>query len=83
MSWQHLEDTTPKARRKYRCLLCGLPITKGQKHIKRVGVDGEMYQMRMHIECEKLTEDWDEDNWLNFDEAEFRGELAELEAKIK
>ena len=79
MSWKHLEDTTPKARKKYRCHLCGLSIDAGDKYIKRTGVDGEFIMTRMHIKCEKLTDNWNENDWENFDEAEFRGELAKLE----
>jgi len=76
MSWNHLEDTSPKAKKEYRCYLCGLKINIGEKHIKRTGTaDFEFITQRMHIDCEKLTNDWDENDWENFDEAEFRQDL--------
>ncbi len=75
MGWQHLSETTPKAAKDYRCYLCGLPITKGTKHVYRVGSDcGEIISTRMHIECESLTKNWKVEDWETHDEWEFRQE---------
>lgn len=64
MTWQHLRDTTPIARKEHRCLLCALPIAVGEKHVMRAGVsDGEFSQFRMHVACEAVTQDWDEMDW--------------------
>lgn len=41
-----------KARKKYRCCLCGEVINIGDTHDTRSGVnDGDMWKMRMHPEC--------------------------------
>lgn len=77
MSWTHIEDTTPKARHKYICLLCSRFIDKGEKHIKRFGFTEEGKEsIRMHFDCEKLTWDWDEADWECGEPEEFRRELG-------
>lgn len=77
MSYRHLEDRTPKARKTYRCYLCGSEITPGTVHVKRAFVDDDgAGSVRMHAECVKLTEDWKEDDWEYFRSAEFK-ELME------
>lgn len=76
MSYTHFSDTTPKARKKYRCYLCERTIEVGVKHVARRGADdGQAFAFRMHIECEKLTAKWDEDDWLYHEPSEFRAEL--------
>jgi hypothetical protein len=75
MSWTHIEDTTPTARKPYKCYLCGLPIAKGEKHVKRYGIiEGEgRVSTRMHIACEALTRHWEDVDWeVAHDPAEFR-----------
>jgi len=80
MSYSHLEDTKPKARRPHRCGLCGRSIDKGESHIKRVGVDdGDFISFRMHIYCESLTKDWDYMDWECHDESEFRYYLDKMQ----
>ena len=78
MSWMFLNDTTPKARAVHLCFLCELPIAKGEVHVSRSGVfEGEAIRQRMHIDCERVTDSWTEDDWENKTEAmEFRRELA-------
>lgn len=74
MSWTHLSDTKPKARKRYNCELCGQPIEPGQQHVARRGVcDGDMVTARMHIYCESVTrvENWNSADWECYDEAEF------------
>lgn len=87
--WTHIEDTTPKARKEYRCYLCGLTIPQGIKHVKRVGADsGEgLVTVRMHEQCEMVTRDWHWDDWECMqDEWAFRHEslppesLAEIQS---
>ena len=72
--WVHFSDTAPRARHGHTCMLCGLPIKKGDVHVARRGAsDGTAVTMRMHQVCEKLTHDWDEDDWNGSDNVhEFR-----------
>ena len=75
MSWKHLSDTMPTARKKHVCMLCGLPIAAGEKHVARRGVnDGEMTTARMHIVCEAMTIGWTIDDWELHDAQMFRKE---------
>lgn len=72
-SWRHLNDTEPRARRDHPCYLCGLPIQKGERYVCRRGVsDRELVTCRMHRECQRLSRDWDEWDWLYHEPAEFR-----------
>lgn len=81
MSWTHLEDSTPVARKPHRCYLCNLRIEKGERHTKRTGVnDDGLDSVRMHTACVAITADWDEDAWESIDPSEFRRELAEASA---
>ncbi len=64
MGWEHLSDTTPRARKTYRCFLCGEAIEIGEVHVRRSGVmDNDLISTRMHTECEAATTDWDETDW--------------------
>lgn len=74
MTWRHLKDETPRARRRYICGLCGLRIRKGARHVLRHGIDrGEGYTaFRMHAVCESLSRKWDADDWECHDDYEFR-----------
>ena len=77
--WVHFNDTRPKARKRYRCELCGFPIEPGTIHLARRGVwEGRLFTGRMHLDCEQMTRDdnWSDDDWENRDEQEFREELA-------
>lgn len=64
MSWTHVEDTTPKARKDYRCLICDEIIPIGEKHTKRMGFteDGPD-SFRMHLECDEMASSWSSDEW--------------------
>lgn len=73
MSYTHLEDTQPKARKRYVCELCRDPIEQGTVHIARRGIGEEGPETcRMHIDCEKLTHDWEEEDWMYRDTTEFK-----------
>jgi hypothetical protein len=73
MDWQHLRDETPVAAKPHECHLCGLEIAKGERHIKRAGIqDGELFSFRMHVPCESKTHDWDDCDWESLDPADFR-----------
>lgn len=82
MSYMHLEDKTPRARKPYGCYLCGRTIPVGERYVYRTGVDaGTLTVTRMHAACEALTEDWGEDDWTSHDVEEFRRkELGESPA---
>lgn len=56
MSWTHLSDKEPKARKRYRCQGCWEFIEIGEKHLHRTGVmDGTMVSARWHPECEEYA----------------------------
>lgn len=80
MGWTHFSDTKPKARKAHVCELCGLSIAVGQEHVARRGVnDGEIMTLRMHPDCERVTQDWHQDDWeCGMDHHAFRQELAEF-----
>ena len=80
MSWTHFGDTKPKARKEHICELCALSIPKGMEHVARRGAnDGYVDTFRMHIDCERVTRRWREDDWeCGIDHGEFRKELAEF-----
>lgn len=64
MSWTHFSDTTPRARKRYRCVLCNEFIEVGETHVARRGTDEEgPLTCRMHTECEAATQDWSWDDW--------------------
>lgn len=76
MSWTHLEDTRPKARKRHCCDLCGYAIPVGMVHVARRGIgDDGPCTVRMHEICEELSREWDEWGWENQDVGEFRREL--------
>lgn len=83
MSWHHLEDTRPKARKDYACYLCGRPILKGTEHIKRSGISERCYvTSRMHLACESVTRHqlWDDMDWERHDANEFREMFDQLQS---
>ena len=82
MSYLYLGQTRPKGRKQYTCVFCKCPILEGEVHIKRIGViDGDFDSVRMHLECEEVTQAWDEDDWEHQDPWEFRKELEEFRAR--
>jgi hypothetical protein len=84
MCWTHLNDTRPKARKKYTCHLCGLPVPVGQVHVARRGVsEGAPVTVRMHADCEEVTHGWRDYEWETFDEWDFREEKARFFANAK
>jgi hypothetical protein len=71
MSWTHLADTTPTAKKSYRCYLCGREIAKGEKHIHRTGIyDKTVFRFRMHTLCGANTTDWNASDWEGFEEGQ-------------
>ena len=68
MSWTHLRDTKPTAKIRHACYLCGEPIRIGEQYVYRVGSDGDgVIVMKMHVECEKATYEWDDMDWECFE----------------
>jgi hypothetical protein len=64
MSWTFLGESKPVARRNYRCFICDTRILKGEKHVARRGVgDDGPTTKRFHLECEKLSSSWSQDDW--------------------
>lgn len=76
MSWRHLRDVTPKARKDKVCYLCRFNIKKGEIHTVRTGMDNQFIASNsMHTKCcsiaDKSFDDW---QWENHDPFEFREE---------
>ena len=76
--FEYLSETKPRARKAHYCILCGELIPQGMRHVARVGKgDGSVYTVRMHEECEALTQEWDESEWEYSEPATFCELLAE------
>lgn len=76
MSWTHLKDMKPVARKRYQCLLCEGFIEPGEKHVARTGIgEAGPETFRMHSLCESLTHDWDDWEWECQSPADFRSDL--------
>jgi hypothetical protein len=64
VSWQHVADAERKARKEYKCSLCGQRIRRLALHIVRTGFNEYgPATMRMHAVCENATQDWDQMDW--------------------
>ena len=73
MTWIHLSDTFPIARKRYLCCLCERFITIGEKHTARRGIDDEgPATVRMHTDFELATKHWSPMEWETFDPLDFR-----------
>jgi len=84
MSWTHLSDTNPKARKDHFCELCERIILKGTVHVARRGIgDGGPCTIRMHIACEIVSRGFDIDEWENLDPSEFRKDMEDREKVLK
>jgi hypothetical protein len=79
MSWTHLEDKEVTARKPHKCYLCGRPIEKKQKYLRRVGIDDDagFVTVKMHKPCEAATKTWEQEDWETYDEVDFRELLIE------
>lgn len=65
MSYTHLGDTKPKARKTHQCRVCGDLIERGEVYIARrgIGYDGPE-TVRFHTECEAYSaKHWDDCDW--------------------
>ena len=52
-----LSETTPIARKRYRCEWCGEFILEGEKHKKLTQIfEGDFQSYRIHLECEHMME---------------------------
>ena len=63
-----LQDKIIEAKKEYRCLLCGAPIKKGEKHKYVAYPNGATIDSyRVHINCSKAISDFcyecDEEEW--------------------
>jgi len=78
MSWRHLSEKRPTAKREHSCFCCGLMITVGEKYRKRAGADDDrLLTMRMHERCAAITDaEYEQDDWECHDVAEFRESLS-------
>lgn len=68
MSWNFLRQNKIKAKKVHICLCCGENILLDEYYIKRIGTDdNRIIEMKMHIECEKASSGWDDEDWETFD----------------
>lgn len=82
MSWIHLRDDHPKARKDHLCYLCELPIPKGTTYVSRSGIDDDgPVTCKMHAACEAHTKKWKEEEWECHDPYEFREWLSRHNAQ--
>lgn len=83
MSWVHLEDKIVTASKPHRCYLCDRTIAKGERYLRRSGIEeGEGYiTAKMHLECEEHTRDWDDGDWEAFSRGDLANWIEEPEAK--
>jgi len=65
VSWIHLSDSNPKARKNYRCRVCYETIQVGETHVARRGIgDDGPDTCRMHSECcDYMDAENDQDIW--------------------
>jgi hypothetical protein len=73
MSWYCLDNKEVVARKQHNCYLCDHPINKGDIHVSRSGIgDYGPVRIHMHIDCEKHTQKWKDDDWELHDVMDFR-----------
>ena len=63
MSEHTFDPQCLKARKAYKCLWCGEPINKGDKHYRLDWIyDGEFNNGRWHLECLYSENNWKSNN---------------------
>ena len=81
MGWEYLRDTTRTARKRHQCFLCCRPICVGETYIERAGAsDGDILTMRMHVPCEKETQEWRFGDWEGFSAGDLLEHMERIEA---
>lgn len=63
MSWSGVSQENRKARKDHRCFCCNEFILKGSTYVARTGFSDGPFTMKMHIECEKATSTFNQDDW--------------------
>lgn len=54
----HFRDQT------YECGVCKDRLRYGDRYVRRdVPIEGDYARLRLHVECDRLTFRWDEDQW--------------------
>lgn len=67
MTWTHIRDTQRTARKSHQCFLCATTIGGGERYVERFGVSyGRQLTMRMHVDCDESTHQWDAMDWETF-----------------
>ncbi len=80
MTWTHIKDTLVRGCAAYPCVLCGLRIRKGARHVFRFGFsEAGPERSRIHEVCESVASDWQPDDWeSSCDFGTFRTEELDL-----
>lgn len=77
-TWRHFSDRTVKTRKEHECLLCGQVIQPFTQAVRRRGsMDGKLQSFMMHMDCEEVASDWDEQDWIMNDPGSFAHEMEE------
>lgn len=64
MTWTHIKERRPIARKQHVCELCGREIFPGRRYVVRFGYgDGRPVRFMMHEHCEYQTRGWDLMDW--------------------
>lgn len=59
MTWQHLSDTRPKARKRHQCFICRTAIWRGTIYRRSAFTfDGSAYVIKEHVECSRVAAKW-------------------------
>jgi hypothetical protein len=75
MSWEHLTDTTPRARTRHCCSLCDRHINPGHRYVVKTFVaDGKFVRYTVHESCAHWARDWSVDEWKEVE----RGDPAQF-----
>lgn len=76
MAWRHFSDRTAKTRTDHECILCGQTIQSFTQAVRRRGsLDGKPTSFMMHVDCEEVSQEWDELDWITNDPCQFANEM--------
>ena len=82
MAWRHFSDKVVKTCVDHTCELCGKPIKCFTEAMRRRGsMDGKPTSFMMHLDCEEVSRQWDEVDWITNDPAQFAFEMEVTRAE--
>lgn len=73
MSWRFIKEKAVRTRKPHECRICGEEINKRKIAVARTGVsDDRILTFHMHPECDRLSSDWNQDDWETTSPGEVR-----------